>query len=217
MNSGLQGITIPECTEEDGRIRYRGILSVPQSDALSLGLIQEYHYTALAGHPGWVKTFDLVDREFYWNQVPKAVDRYVPNRDGCQQSWSLTHSTFRVLWQLPVPNHLWEDISMDFVGGLPECERFYSGCMVVDGLSKMLHCILCHTTINAAGRAELSLRDVVRPHRPPLTIISEHAPQYVSTFWGQICDRLVIDWMMSTAVHPPTDSQMERMNTGMER
>lgn len=52
MNSGLQGITIPECTEEDGRIRYRGNLSVPQSDALSLGLIQEYHDTALAGHPG---------------------------------------------------------------------------------------------------------------------------------------------------------------------
>ena len=106
---------------------------------------------------------------------------------------------------------------MDFVVGLPECEGFDAVWVVVDRLSKMRHFIPCHTTIDAVGLAKLFLREVVRLHGLPRTIVSDRGPQFASVFWGQICNRLGVDRRMSTAFHPQTDGQTERMNAGMEQ
>jgi len=71
----LQAITIPECIEDDGRMRYKGNLNLPDSDKLHLRNIQEHHDTAIAGYPGQAKTFDLIDQGYYWKEMPKDVDR----------------------------------------------------------------------------------------------------------------------------------------------
>ena len=105
---------------------------------------------------------------------------------------------------------------MDLVVRLPECEGFDAVWVVVDRLSKMRHFITCYTTIDAVGLAKLFLREVVRLHGLERTIVSDRGPQFASIFWGQICTRLGIDRRMSTAFHPQTDGQTERMNAGME-
>ena len=120
--NGLQEITIAECIEDEGQIRYRGSSYVPDSDELCLRIIQEHHDTSLAGHPGWAKTFDLLNRSYYWKDICKDVDRYVRNCHDSQWFRSSRHATFGVLRPLPVPEKPWEDISMDFVVGVPECE-----------------------------------------------------------------------------------------------
>jgi transposase InsO family protein len=106
---------------------------------------------------------------------------------------------------------------MDFVVGLPECERFDAAWVVVDRLSKMCHFIPCHMTIDAVGLAKLFLWEVVCLHGLPKTIVSDRGPQFASTFWGQICNRLGIDRQMSTAFQRQTDHQTERMNAGMDQ
>jgi hypothetical protein len=68
-------MTIVECTEQDGYIQYRGKSYVPESDQLRLRLIPEHHNTALAGHPGRVKMYDLLDRQYYWKDMRKQVDQ----------------------------------------------------------------------------------------------------------------------------------------------
>jgi len=145
------------------------------------------------------------------------VDQYVRNCHSCQHSMTSRHATFGVLQPLPVPEKPWEDISMDFVVGLPEREGFDAVWVVVDRLSKMRHFIPCHTTIDAVGLGKLFLREVVSLHVLPRTIVSDRGPQLASTFWGQICCWLGIDRRMSTAFHPQTDGQTERMNAGMEQ
>ena len=106
---------------------------------------------------------------------------------------------------------------MDFVEGLPECETFDAIWVVVDRLSKMRHFIPFHTTIDALGVAELFLREVVRLHGLPLTIVSDRGPQFTSTFCQRIGSQLGIDRRMSTAFDPQTDGQTERMNASMEQ
>jgi transposase InsO family protein len=106
---------------------------------------------------------------------------------------------------------------MQFVVGLPECDGFDAVWVVVDRLSKTRHLIPCHTTIHAVGLAKLFHWEVVRLHSLPRTIVSDRAPQFASTFWGQICTWLGIDQRMSMAFHPQTDGQTERMNAGMEQ
>jgi len=181
--NGFQEITVADCIEEEGRIRYRGNLYVPDNDELHLRIIQEHHDTALAGHPGRAKTFDLLDKKYYWKEMRKDVDWYVRNCQHCQRSRSSRDATFGVLRPWSVPQKPWEDISMDFMVGLPECEGFDAVWVVVDRLSKMRHFIPCQTTIDALGLAELFLPEVVCLHGLPLTIVSDRGPQFASTFW----------------------------------
>jgi len=184
---GIQEITIADCIQNGGRIRYGGNPYVPDSDELHLRIIQEHHDTALAGHPGRAKMFDLLDQKYNSKEMRTVVDWFVRNCHDCQRSQSSRHLTFGVLWPLPVPDEPWEDISMDCVVGLPECEGFDAILVVVDRLSKMRHFIPCHPTIDALGLVELFLREVVRIHGLPLTIISDRGPQFASAFWQQMC------------------------------
>jgi hypothetical protein len=80
----LKDITVAERTEQKGQVWYRGKGYVPEEDQLRLRLIQKHHDTALAGHPGRAKTFDLLDRQYYWKDMRKQVDQYVRNCHKCQ-------------------------------------------------------------------------------------------------------------------------------------
>jgi hypothetical protein len=149
QGGSLKDITAAECTEQEGKVLYRGKCYVPEGDQLQLRLTQQHHDTALAGHPGQAKTFDLLVRKYYWKDMRKQVDQYVRNCHCCQPSRTSRHATFGVLRLLPVPEKPWEDILMDFVVGLPECEGFDAVWVVVDRLSKMRHFVPCHAPIDA--------------------------------------------------------------------
>jgi hypothetical protein len=98
---------------KDGKLSCQGKRYVPEGEQLQLRLIQEHHNTVLAGHPGRAKTFDLLDRQYYWKDMQKQVDQYVWNCHSCQRSRTSRHPMFGVLQPLSVPEKPWEDISMD--------------------------------------------------------------------------------------------------------
>jgi transposase InsO family protein len=217
QDTSMREITMAECSEIGGQLYYRGKRYVPDSPEIQLRLIKDHHDTPLAGHPGRSKTFELLSRHYYWKTMRKQVDRYVRNCAECQKSRTGRHTSFGVLRPLPVPETPWEGISMDFVTGLPECEGYDAIWVVVDRLSKMRHFVPCRTTIDARGLAEMFLKDVVRLHGLPKTIISDRGPQFAAVFWKRLCERLGVDRRLSMAFHPQTDGQTERMNASMEQ
>jgi hypothetical protein len=74
VNGSLKEITEAECTEQDGRIQYRGKCYGPEDDQLRLRLKYDHHYTTLTEHPARAKRFDHVDRQNYWREMQKQVD-----------------------------------------------------------------------------------------------------------------------------------------------
>jgi len=80
----LKQIPVAQCAEQNGQVLYRGKRYVPEGDELRLRLIQEHHDTALARHPGKVKTYDLLDREYDWKEMQRQVDQYVRNCHSSQ-------------------------------------------------------------------------------------------------------------------------------------
>jgi len=70
---------------------------------------------------------------------------------------------------------------MDSVVGSLQCEWFHGISVVVDRLSKIQHFIPYHMAIDALGLAEFFLREVLRVHVLPLTIVSQRGSQFVST------------------------------------
>ena len=106
---------------------------------------------------------------------------------------------------------------MDFDIGLPWSEGNDAILVVVDRLSKMHHLVACRTTIDVPTLVELYLRHIWKHHGLPLTITTDRGTQFTSEFWKSVCQCLHVTRKLSTAFHPQTDGQTERINAIMEQ
>jgi len=85
-------------------------------------LLQETHAGGLAGHFGVKKTLDMLSDHFFWPHMRHDVQRHVERCITCFKAKSRLN-THGLYIPLPIPNVPWEDISMDFILGLPRSPR----------------------------------------------------------------------------------------------
>ena len=91
-------------------------------------------------------------------------------------------------------------------------EDFDMQMVVVDYLTKDYYIIPCHSTTTAADLARLFVWEVWKLHSLPDSVVSDRGTLFVSDFWKAVCSILKIKVLLSTAYHPETDGQTERMN-----
>ncbi|GJW74936.1 putative nucleotidyltransferase, ribonuclease H [Tanacetum coccineum] len=143
-------------------------LCIPDS-SLRLQIIKELHGE---GHVSRDHTLQLVQASYFWPTMRKDVDRYVKRCRVCQVSKGMATNACLYM-PLPIPLQPWDDISMDFVLGLPRTQRGNDSIfIVVDYFSKMVHFIPCKKTTYAVNVAQLFFRDVYRLHGLPSSIVS---------------------------------------------
>jgi len=87
---------------------------------------------------------------------------------------------------------------------------------VVDSISKRIHFVLTHMTVTAEGAARLFLHHVWKLHGLPKRVVSDRGPQFVASFTKELY-RLGIRLSSSTAWHPQTDGQTERVNQELDQ
>ena len=193
-------------TVHNGVLYYKNRLIVPQY--MQVELIREAYDQPLCGHPSIHRTCELLKREYYWVAMKKIVARYVRNYYVYQRSKAPRDRAHGLLQPLPVPQQRWQDLTTDFITGLPLSEGFDAIWVVVCRLSKERHYVPCTASdegTSAESTAMMLIREVFRLHRLPASIISDRGPQFIATVWKSFCKRLGISAKLSTAFHPKTD------------
>ena len=118
---------------------------------------------------------------------------------------------------ISVPDYQWKDISMDFITHLPPTRSgFTSILVVVDRLSKMVHFLPTFDAVSAEDVAALFRDRIFCLHGMPQSIVSDRDVKFTSAFWTELHRLLGVRLNLSTAYHPQSDGQSERMNRVLE-
>jgi len=195
----------------DGVLRFKNRLCVANCPNLKRELLQESHTSTFSTHPGSTKMYQDLKTHYWWPGMKKDIAEYVARCLTCQQVKAEHQKSGGLLQPLPIPLWKWERIAMDFVVGMPRTQRHHNAIwVIVDRLTKLAHFLRVKTTFSAEQLAELYIREIVRLHGVPLSIVSDRDSKFTSRFWHGFQSTMGTELDLSTAFHPQTDGQSER-------
>ena len=186
-------------------------------DTARAAVLKESHDSPLAGHPGSTKTVELVRRDFWWPTLFSDVRAYVRGCNRCQRTRPVRTTRAKVLHPNEVPEAPWQIVTVDLIGELPESNGFNAICVLVDRFTKQIHAVPTTTKLTAEGMARIYRDHVFRLHGLPRKIIHDRGTQFDAQMMRELYKLLHIEGNPSTAYHPQTDGQMERVNQELEQ
>jgi transposase InsO family protein len=212
----LNSAAVPPFTLDNGVLKYKNRIWLAPSVSLQGKTLEALHNSAVGGHSGVPVTYRRIKQLFYWPGMKKMVQQYVAACSICQQAKPDRSKYPGLLQPLPTPTSAWQMISMDFVEGLPTSGGKNAILVVVDRFSKFGHFIPLRHPFTAQSVAKLFLSEVYKLHGLPISIVSDRDRIFTSTFWKELFGLAGVSLHMSSAYHPQTDGQTERVNQCME-
>jgi transposase InsO family protein len=155
--------------------------------------------------------------QFLWTRIKREIDHYVAECDTCRRVKADHLRPASLLQPLNTPAWKWEEISTDFIVGLPLAARKYDYIwVIVDRFTKFIHFILIHSRYKTKRYVELYIECILCLHGVPNTIISDRGAQFIAHFWEQLHASLGTHLIHSSAYHPQTNGQTECVNQVLE-
>ncbi|KAL0546138.1 hypothetical protein IC582_016044 [Cucumis melo] len=211
------GQTAEFSLSSDGGLLFERRLCVPSDSAVKTELLAEAHSSPFSMHPGSTKMYQDLKRVYWWRNMKREVAEFVSKCLVCQQVKAPRQKPAGLLQPLSIPEWKWENVSMDFITGLPRTLRGFTVIwVVVDRLTKSAHFVPGKSTYTASKWAQLYMSEIVRLHGVPVSIVSDRDARFTSKFWKGLQTAMGTRLDFSTAFHPQTDGQTERLNQVLE-
>ncbi|GFS34403.1 hypothetical protein Acr_00g0033850 [Actinidia rufa] len=193
----------------DQGLKFQGKFFVPMSCRQEV--LKEFHHSRLAVHPEGTKMYHDLRRQFWWKGMKHDVAQFLSRCLTCQQIKAKHQRPAGTLQPLPVAEWKWEDVTTDFVIGLPKSSKGHDAIwVVVDRLTKIAHFLPIRVSDSVKVLSHLYVREIVRLHGVPVSIISNQDLRLTARFWQSLQAALGTQLLFSTAFHPQTDGQSDR-------
>ena len=131
---------------------------IPRSSSFVPMILVEFHSFPIGGHSSETKTYQRIASELYWVGMRSDITKFVAKCDICQRNKGLNTTLAGILQPIPLPLQVWEEVTMDFIEGLPKAEGYSSFLVVVDRLSKYAHFLCLRHPYSAQTVAALFIK-----------------------------------------------------------
>jgi hypothetical protein len=147
---------------------------VPRREALKKKILDEAHTSRYSIHLGSATMYHDLRQQFWWTRMKHEIARYVSECDTCQKVKADYMKPRGLLQPLNILDWTWDDISMDFIVGLPmKGHKFDSIWVIVDRFTNSAHFIHVNTRYDAQKYAEIYVARVLCLHGVLKMIISD--------------------------------------------
>jgi len=194
-----------------------GKVYVLKDKELRAEVIWLHHDVLAAGHRERWKTVELVTRNYWWLGVTRDIGKYVEGCNLCQRMKNRMEKPVGKLKLSEVPKKPWSHLTVDFITKLPVVAGKDVVLVVCDRLSKMTHFVATTEGTSAEGLARLFWNNVWKLHGLLESVVLDRGPQFAVELTKELNRMLGIKTKLSTAFHPQTDGQTERMNQELEQ
>ncbi|WVZ91093.1 LOW QUALITY PROTEIN: hypothetical protein U9M48_037307 [Paspalum notatum var. saurae] len=203
--------------DAEGILRFKGRLCVPKTGKTQETILEEAHNSAYSIHPGSTKMYLDLKQGYWWKGMKADVAKHVAQCDTCWRVKAEHQKPAGLLQPLPIPVWKWDEVGMDFVTGLPKTPKGNDSIwVIVDRLTKTAHFLPVRTNYNGARLAKIYIENIVKLHGIPSKIVSDRGTQFTFRFWKSLQEAMGTNLDFSSAYHPQTDGQTERVNQIME-
>lgn len=120
QDKGISPILHPKLQVHNSTLLYKGWLVLISSSQLLPLILQTYHVSTLGGHIGFKRTYKWISQDLYWPKIKQTIKAYVDQCHMCQANKISLFAPVGLLQPLPIPEKIWDEISMDFIEGLPK-------------------------------------------------------------------------------------------------
>nr|GFC63120.1 retrotransposon protein, putative, Ty3-gypsy subclass [Tanacetum cinerariifolium] len=159
------------CLDEDDVLWQGTRLCVPNDVSLREALLTEAHSSLFSVHPGSTKMYHDLKQHFWWSGMKRDVAMFVSRCLICQQVKIEHQRASGLLQLLDIHVWKWDEISMDFVTGLPRTQRRHDDIwVVVDRLTKSAHFLPIRKDYSVSKLAETFQQEIVRFYGTPSAI-----------------------------------------------
>ena len=204
LGTGDDGWTV----HVNGSLLYRGWVVVPQLTDLREEILREFHCSRFVVHPGGTNMYQDLRRQYYWSGMKRHVGDFVRRCLTCQQVKAEHQKAAGLLQPLEVAERKWEHVTMDFVTHFPRTPQGHDAVwVIVDRLMKLSHFLAVRMAFTLERFCRLYIREIVRLHGVPVSIVSDRDPRFTVYFWKSFQKAVGTRLTMNAAFHPQTDGQ----------
>jgi hypothetical protein len=162
------------CEDAEGVLWFKDRLVVLKKATLKKKIMDEAHTSRYSIHLGSTKMYQDLRQRFWWTRMKHEIAHYVSECDTCQKVKANYMKPGGQLQPLSILDWKWDDISMDFIVGLPLTTRKCNSIWVIlNRLTKSAHFIPVNTNYNIQKYAEIYIARVLCLHGVLKMIISD--------------------------------------------
>ena len=178
---------------DDGILRFETQLCVPSDEDLRTELLEEAHYSRLVIHLGGTKMYKDLKQNYWWSCMKRYIAQFVARCLVCQQFKVEHQRPVRSLQPLDILEWKWEHIAMNLFIGLPRSLGGNNAIwVIVDRLTKFAHFFPMKVNFSLERVAYLYVKEIMRMHGVPVSIVSDRDPRCTSRFWCNLQKTLVL-------------------------